>query len=189
MDTNQNVIIAHHLGQMAIVKDCRPFYMDKKFMEDYILRPVDASKMPKDLMALIECTELGTFFMLGNYECHLAASKLALLCICLQGCCCTLAGRSWQVFYPPQDGDDHHDAAGAPVRTVKIPGNKSNCTYNDKLAVWEYDWEIGRSARAEKKYSPSWSGWTPRTYGLRMCTGNRVSRCILAQKRGSMAVF
>lgn len=92
IDSNANVINSHNFVNCPIIQGCVPFYMDLEFMKEYILKPLDASKMPKDLMALTNGFQGGAFFCLGNCECNLAASKFALLCICLQGFCCTLVG-------------------------------------------------------------------------------------------------
>ena len=88
VDINQNVIVSHHLHHQRHIWKCIPFFLEETFMEDHILRPVDAAKVPKNLLMLLDPSGLGAFFCSGNLECLLAASKFALLYMCFPSCCC-----------------------------------------------------------------------------------------------------
>lgn len=188
LDANSNVIISHHLNAHPEVYECTPFYKDKDFMAEHILKPVDAAKVPRNLKMLLPPpfgldSPHPSFFCQGNMECRLGVSKFALLEICFPSCCCTLVGRCWQVFFPPRDGDDDEDAVGSPVRTIKIIGTKGDAWLCEDAKAWLVEWK--KTKKPEKSYSPSWSGWMPRNYTLRTCTGHSVGKFILAQRRGS----
>ena len=188
VDVNGNVILSHHLHVQAVITDCIPFYLDEQFMKDHTLRPVDAATVPKNLKMLLDTSGLGSFFCSGNYECRLGASKFASpSCCCC--CCSSLApwwvGRSWQVFFAPKFGDDENDAAGCPVRTVKLSGQKGDPWENPETRRVEYSWWMGGKRKPEKVYSPSWHGWTAKHHQLRMSTGSGAVRYILAETRGS----
>ena len=73
-----------------------------------------------------------------------------------------------------RDNNDENMPVGAPLESVKIPGDLILET--NQFAI---------SNPKEKVFPPYWSGWMPEGYTFRMLTGSGVASAILATNRSS----